>query len=84
MMNINRIKDALPWAHIADHLRHHAKAKSGVEGAVFGAAFGLASAMASGSEKQDAEDLKPILAAAALGLVYGAVNDRLINNVGGK
>jgi ABC-type Fe3+-siderophore transport system permease subunit len=78
---VMNILDMLPWSQIAAHLQPHARAKLGAEGAVYGAAFGLASAMATSSQRHDAEPLKPILTGMALGLIYGAVDQQLLNNM---
>ena len=81
-MNINRIKDALPWAHIADHLKPSAERKSGVEGALYGAVYGAVAAMASLSDRNN-EPIKPLIAGTAIGIIFGATDAETINRLGG-
>jgi len=60
------------WKQICVHLQPHAERNDGVLGAVLGAAMGAAGAAAQGREGE----LKAttVVAAALLGLAYGAVD----------
>ena len=69
-----------PSREIIGFLRDHAEKKEGAKGAAFGAAMGAITAAAGLAAKGKPLDIKAILSGAALGAVYGAVDQSQFRN----
>lgn len=64
----------LPLDAVAAELRARADAASGVEGALFGAGLGVVTTIAAARGTSGKLSIPALLAGAALGLAYGAVD----------
>ncbi len=78
------IFELLPWQGIAEHLRGRAEASSGVEGAIIGAGFGAATALASIGRSGNDDPFKKIATGVALGVAFGAADNRLLRDWQGE
>ena len=68
--------EMVPWSNVAAHLHDRVETASGFEGAVIGAALGAATTMATAIAMSRKPTATAVLAAAAVGMAYGAADKK--------